>query len=53
MPAHLKAGMFGVSQIIPVGGGQLLLGTWQGVYLGEHRDVGGSRTVVATLSGEE
>ena len=53
MPAHLKAGLFGTSQVIPVGGGRLLLGTWQGVYLGEHRDHGGSRTVIATLWGEE
>jgi len=53
MPAHLKSGIFGTSQSIPVGGGRLLLGTWQGVYLGEHRDDGGSRTVVATLWGEE
>jgi secondary thiamine-phosphate synthase enzyme len=53
MPAHLKSGMFGCSQTIPVSGGRLLLGTWQGVYLGEHRDDGGSRTVVATLWGEE
>jgi secondary thiamine-phosphate synthase enzyme len=53
MPAHLKAGIFGTSQTIPVGQGRLLLGTWQGVYLGEHRDEGGSRTVVATLWGEE
>jgi secondary thiamine-phosphate synthase enzyme len=53
MPAHLKSGLFGTSQTIPIGGGHLLLGTWQGVYLGEHRDEGGSRTVVATLWGEE
>ena len=53
MPAHLKSGIFGTSQTIPVGGGRLLLGTWQGVYLGEHRDDGGSRTLVATLWGEE
>ena len=54
MPAHLKAGLFGTSQTIPVGDGRLLLGTWQGVYLGEHRvDSGGGRTVVATLWGEE
>ena len=53
MPAHLKAGVFGTSQTIPIGKGRLLLGTWQGVYLGEHRDAGGSRTVVATLWGEE
>jgi secondary thiamine-phosphate synthase enzyme len=53
MPAHLKSGLFGTSQTIPVGAGRLLLGTWQGVYLGEHRDEGSSRTVVATLWGEE
>jgi secondary thiamine-phosphate synthase enzyme len=53
MPAHLKSGIFGTSQSIPIGEGRLLLGTWQGVYLGEHRDDGGSRTVVATLWGKE
>jgi len=53
MPAHLKSGLFGASLAIPVGDGRLRLGTWQGVYLGEHRDDGGSRTVVATLWGEE
>ena len=53
MPAHLKAGIYGTSQSIPIGEGRLLLGTWQGVYLGEHRDDGGSRTVVATLWGKE
>ena len=53
MPAHLKSGIYGTSQIIPVRDGRLLLGTWQGVYLGEHRDDGGSRTVVATLWGKE
>ncbi len=52
MPAHLKSGLFGTSQVIPVGNGRLLLGTWQGIYLGEHRDDGGSRTLVATLWGE-
>jgi secondary thiamine-phosphate synthase enzyme len=53
MPAHLKSGIYGTSQTIPVRDGRLLLGTWQGVYLGEHRDDGGSRTVVATLMGKE
>ncbi len=53
MPAHLKSGIYGTSLTIPVGGGRLLLGTWQGVYLGEHRDHGGGRTVVATLWGKE
>lgn len=53
MPAHVKSGIFGTSQTIPVRDGRLLLGTWQGVYLGEHRDDGGSRTVVATLWGND
>jgi secondary thiamine-phosphate synthase enzyme len=53
MPAHLKSGLYGTSQTIPVRDGRLLLGTWQGVYLGEHRDDGGSRTVVATLWGKD
>ncbi len=53
MPAHLKSGIYGTSLTIPVKDGRLLLGTWQGVYLGEHRDDGGSRTVVATLMGKE
>jgi secondary thiamine-phosphate synthase enzyme len=53
MPAHVKAALFGPSLTIPVRGGQLALGTWQGIYLGEHRDHGGSRSVVATLWGEE
>jgi secondary thiamine-phosphate synthase enzyme len=52
MPAHVKGAMFGPSLTIPVREGQLALGTWQGIYLGEHRDHGGGRTVVATLWGE-
>ncbi|MBY6188244.1 secondary thiamine-phosphate synthase enzyme YjbQ [Marinobacter hydrocarbonoclasticus] len=52
MPAHLKASLLGSSVSIPVGAGKLLLGTWQGVYLGEHRDQGGSRNFVATLQGD-
>lgn len=52
MPAHVKAGLFGVSVTIPVRNGRLQLGTWQGIYLGEHRDHGGARTVVATLFGD-
>jgi secondary thiamine-phosphate synthase enzyme len=51
MPAHVKATMFGASVTIPIRGGRLALGTWQGIYLGEHRDSGGARTVIATLSG--
>jgi secondary thiamine-phosphate synthase enzyme len=52
MPAHLKAALLGASVSIPIRDGRLALGTWQGVYLGEHRDHGGSRTVIATLFGE-
>jgi secondary thiamine-phosphate synthase enzyme len=52
MPAHLKSGLLGVSLTLPVGQGQLQLGTWQGVYLGEHRSDGGRRSVLATLWGE-
>lgn len=52
MPAHVKASMMGASVMIPVGGGRLLLGTWQGIYLCEHRDRGGARRAVVTLMGE-
>lgn len=52
MPAHLKASLLGSSVTIPVGGGKLLLGTWQGIYLCEHRNSGGSRNLVLTLWGD-
>jgi secondary thiamine-phosphate synthase enzyme len=52
MPAHLKASLLGSSVSVPIRDGRLALGTWQGVYLGEHRDHGGSRTLVVTLNGE-
>jgi secondary thiamine-phosphate synthase enzyme len=52
MPAHIKAALFGPSLTLPVSGGRLALGTWQGIYLCEHRDDGGTRTLVATLWGE-
>src|SRR5687768_15131878 len=52
MPAHIKALLLGSALTIPVGQGALILGTWQGIYLGEHRNQGGVRTVVATLSGK-
>jgi len=52
MPAHIKAALLGCSLSLPVRDGSLALGTWQGIYLGEHRDSGGPRTVVATLWGE-
>lgn len=52
MPAHIKASTLGCSVMIPISNGRLALGTWQGIYLGEHRDFGGSRQIVATLHGE-
>lgn len=51
MPAHLKAAMLGTSVMIPVHNGRLALGTWQGIYLCEHRDYGGARNVVVTAWG--
>jgi secondary thiamine-phosphate synthase enzyme len=51
MPAHIKASLLGPSLTIPVAGGRLALGTWQGIYLCEHRDDGGPRSLVATLTG--
>ena len=52
MPAHVKAALLGPSLTLPVSQGRPALGTWQGIYLGEHRDHGGSRTLVATAWGE-
>lgn len=52
MPAHVKASMLGSSLTIPVSDGRLRLGTWQGVYLCEHRNRGGARNVVLTLQGD-
>ena len=52
MPAHLKASLLGPSLTIPVADGQLALGTWQGIYLCEHRDDGGPRSLVVTAWGE-
>ena len=49
MPAHLKSSTLGSSVSIPITDGKLNLGTWQGIYLGEHRDHGGSRKLVATI----
>lgn len=51
MPAHIKSVLIGSSLTVPVRDGALALGTWQGIYLCEHRDRGGPRTVVATLQG--
>ncbi len=52
MPAHLKASMLGASVLMPVRNGRLALGTWQGIYLCEHRNDGGARTVMITAWGE-
>ncbi len=52
MPAHVKASMMGSSVLIPLGNGRPQLGTWQGIYLCEHRDRGGSRRIVITAWGE-
>ena len=49
MPAHIKASMLGNSLTIPITNSRMNLGTWQGIYLGEHRDYGGSRRIVVTL----
>ena len=51
MPAHIKAALLGPSLTLPIADGRLALGTWQGIYLCEHRDRGGSRRVVATAWG--
>ncbi|UZH55961.1 YjbQ family protein [Salinimicrobium tongyeongense] len=53
MPAHIKASLLGSSLQIPVTNGRLNLGTWQGIYLCEHRDHGGSRKLVLTIYGEK
>ena len=50
MPAHAKCSLFGVSLNIPITNGRLNLGTWQGIYLCEFRDYGGSRKIVATIT---
>jgi len=52
MPAHVKASLLGPSLSLPVRAGRLALGTWQGIYLCEHRDRGGPRSLVLTLHGE-
>jgi secondary thiamine-phosphate synthase enzyme len=52
MPAHIKASLLGPSLSLPISHGRLALGTWQGIYLCEHRDRGGSRSVLATVQGE-
>jgi len=51
MPAHIKASILSASVLIPISGGKLNLGIWQGIYLCEHRNYGGRRTVVLTVFG--
>ena len=52
MPAHIKASLTDSSLTIPIGNGKLLTGTWQGIYLCEHRNHGGRRRLVVTIQGE-
>ena len=52
MPAHIKASLLGNSLSLPITIGQLNIGIWQGIYLGEHRNHAGSRTIVVTINGE-
>ena len=52
MPAHVKASLMGASVTVPISGGRLALGTWQGIYFCEHRNHGGRRRVVLTLHGQ-
>jgi secondary thiamine-phosphate synthase enzyme len=52
MPAHIKASLLGPSVTLPIADGRLALGTWQGVYLCEHRDHGGPRRLLVTVQGD-
>jgi secondary thiamine-phosphate synthase enzyme len=52
MPAHIKASLLGSGLTLPIREGRFVLGTWQGVYLGEHRNSGGPRRVLVTIHGE-
>lgn len=51
MPAHIKSSMLGASLLIPIQDGRLALGTWQGIYLCEHRDAATPRSIVLTMQG--
>ena len=51
MPAHIKSGLLGTELTLPISDGRLMLGTWQGLYLGEHRNHAGPRTVIVTVQG--
>lgn len=52
MPAHIKSSLLGQSITVPISQGELNLGIWQGIYLGEHRNHGGNRRIIVTLQGE-
>jgi secondary thiamine-phosphate synthase enzyme len=52
MPAHIKTSLLGNSITLPIKSGRLNLGTWQGIYLCEHRNYGGNRKIVITINGE-
>ncbi len=52
MPAHIKSSLLGCSVVVPISSGRLNVGTWQGIYLCEHRDRGGARKIVVTAFGE-
>ena len=52
MPAHLKSSLLGAGVLLPVRDGRFLLGTWQGVYLGEHREHGSARRIAVTIMGD-
>ena len=52
MPAHIKSSLLGASVSVPISNGRMALGTWQGIYLGEHRDHAGSRRIIVTIQGE-
>lgn len=52
MPAHVKSSLLGSSLLVPISAGRLCLGTWQGIYLCEHRNHGGARKVVLTIQGQ-
>tara|TARA_B100000902_G_C27312291_1_gene919113 strand:+ start:1654 stop:2064 length:411 start_codon:yes stop_codon:yes gene_type:complete len=53
MTSHIKSSLLGSSVDIPIKNGSLLLGTWQGIYLCEHRNLGGARQIVITVNGDE
>jgi secondary thiamine-phosphate synthase enzyme len=53
MPAHIKSGLLGCELTVPVSQGRLQLGTWQGLYLGEHRNAAGGRTLIVTMQGQK